>query len=795
MAAPPGPPHPRQRPIGYRRCHLDSRGGDRPPVRVGALAPLAKPTGSGRAERRGEAAGRGAIRARHNRVGRHLEYGQGPQRARGAVPRSAGRHPQERLTAAAILDTGREAAGVCLLPSRKKSSAGDRSCSDASSLHMDLSKLVTWAHSHGAICNQVPAFEGVQGTGHPRKESSLLWMCGAGHAYYWPCRKLDGRSKEVNAGVRKRSASSETSSGTASSDEKRLRMTPSFGRAKASADSTGSCSSSSPGVTQRGDTVCVTHTASAAREAQTRSKPVRAHLAAEHHLPVSSGEVKAGRCEMKLESQENLQMISDEEQCFSGEEMGDTGSQNVLLECPEAVTAAVELQRYPSQRLAFDKPTAAQTSAFVPTEKPLLPPASSPKSSVPIKPESLDSSSLLLGPPNPEWSGTDTWRARNSSGSASPKEHFKRVDVPNAEAEAQCESPASVAFFAFEAMVDVKHQIQLSPPEHGPPGTSSDGAVAVEESEPQGSGPGSHPSTSMSLGSQDANHLPTSSSKSVLDKGEKKRSHKYRNIKVLQDWLLSHHPSETREIYQMPPEELSSYLASFYSSAKKQNGNDFSASSLNFFQLSTDRYLREHNYSYSVVKGEEFRAAQEALKLRQKQLSEKEREGEWSLVERLTEEDLATLRQKGLLSTRHPQGLLSLMLTNIIRGFGAQVHSQSHSLYWGQLVLTQAEGQLEYLEWRDSLSTEPSTEEPRPCLTARPHSPAGCPVQDYKEYAKRRPLDMLHDCDPLYLTPKSLCFIWDQAWFCSKSLSKANLEKLLKVIVEQVRRPGKKQKK
>ncbi|XP_068012322.1 uncharacterized protein KIAA1958 homolog [Melanerpes formicivorus] len=425
-------------------------------------------------------------------------------------------------------------------------------------------------------------------------------------------------------------------------------------------------------------------------------------------------------------------------------------------------------------------------------EKPLLPPAHIPTPPVYIKPESLDSSNLILGAPNPEWPGTDTWTARNSSGAAASKEHCEWVGVSNTAAEAQCESSASVALFPFEAMVDVKHQTQLSPPEHGSLGTSLDGAVAVEETELQGSGQGSHPSTtSMSLRSQSA----TSSSKSVLDAGERKRSRSHGNIKVFKAWLVSHHPSETREIHQMPPEDLNSYLASFYSSAKKQNGSDFSASTLTFLQLSTDRYLREHDYRYSVVKGVEFRAAQEALKLRQQQLSEKEREGEWSLLERLTEDDLATLRQKGLLSRRHPQGLLSLLLTNIIRGFGARVHGQGHTLYWGQLVLTQAEGQLEYLEWRDSLSAEPGPEEPRPRLSARPRGPAGCPVEDYKEYAKRRPLDMLHDYDPLYLTPKPLCSVWDQAWFRSKSLTKGSLEKLLKVITEQVKGPGKKRKK
>ncbi|XP_009951219.1 PREDICTED: uncharacterized protein LOC104347785, partial [Leptosomus discolor] len=278
-------------------------------------------------------------------------------------------------------------------------------------------------------------------------------------------------------------------------------------------------------------------------------------------------------------------------------------------------------------------------------------------------------------------------------------------------------------------------------------------------------------------------------------KWEKKRNRNSSDIKVFKDWLVLHCPLETREIHELPPKELDDYLASFYSSAKRQNGTDFSANSLHFFQKSIERHLRDHDYEYSVVKGLEFRASQEALKVKQQQLSQKEREAEWSLLENLMDKDVETLRRKGLVSQMHPQGLLHLMFTNIVRGFGARTHHQSHNLCWGQLVLGSDEGELEYLEWKDDPSAEVNPGAAGPYLFAKPDTPESCPVAGYKEYARRRPADMLHDHDPLYLAPKPLCSIWDQVWYCRKALAKAKMEKILKVIVQHVKGPVKGSKK
>lgn len=267
------------------------------------------------------------------------------------------------------------------------------------------------------------------------------------------------------------------------------------------------------------------------------------------------------------------------------------------------------------------------------------------------------------------------------------------------------------------------------------------------------------------------------------------------DIKMFKHWLRLHHPSETRKIHTLPPADLDRYLISFFNSAKKQNGMDFSANSLYFFHHSIDRYLKFHNYQYNILRGPEFRASQEAFKLKHWSLNQKGKEEEWSAVENLTDVDVENLHRRRILSKAHPHGLLHLMMTNLIRGFGASTHHQPHQLYWGQVVLRKTKGEMEYLEWKDDLSPGGNEGELNPRLFAKPEDPEKCPVASYKEYARKRPLDMLSDNQPLYLSPKSLCSIWDNVWYSRKALTKAKTDKILKIIMQEVGRAIKKNKK
>ncbi|XP_048783755.1 uncharacterized protein KIAA1958-like isoform X3 [Lagopus muta] len=660
----------------------------------------------------------------------------------------------------------------------------DEACSNASSLCKDLSNLVTWAHTHGTICVHIPALETVQNVGQPHQENSVLWICGAGHAYHWMCEDLRFGSKERNeaAEKRRRQTSFGAPSRGAAVGESRIRMASSFERPPRDSAATGSRGP------QQNDSVCKIRNEPAARPNQRNCKSMQPGSAAEQHLSTATGEIRTDPHEVKLEYSEDLHIISDDEQyALSAENQEERIDQNVLSwSPPEDATAEVGLQMYRDLKTEINKQAVTSTSGFTPMATP-PPPLCCILKSPGRDQKILERSFLSLGPLNPTVSASENSRARDSAGSAAPKEDLELIPISNTEGKAQPEPPAPVMFFELEATVDVQQQIHLSSTECSASGTLdlNDNATegSAEDSRLSGSEQAPHPSASLSPQGRNANQPPESSKTNVLSK----RNRSAASIKVFREWLNVCCPSETREIHKLPPKDLDHYLALFYTSAKKHNGMDFSPGSLRFFQSSIDKYLMEHGYEYSVVKGSEFRASQEALKQKHQLLSQKEREEKWALLENLTDEQVDNLCKKGLLSQTDPQGFLHLMFVNIIRGFGASTHNQGHNLYWGQLVLRRNVAGLEYLEWKHNLNAEEAAGQSAPLLFARPNNPKSCPVQAYKKYAERRPGDMLHDYDPLYLSPRHMCSMWDQVWYSRKSLTKAKMEKMLKVILQQVK--------
>ncbi|XP_061119045.1 uncharacterized protein KIAA1958 homolog isoform X3 [Conger conger] len=63
----------------------------------------------------------------------------------------------------------------------------------------NLSKLVSWAHSHGTICSLIPGLKHLLTEGS-HGNLTAMWGCSAGHAYHWPltatCRGANPNPKD-----------------------------------------------------------------------------------------------------------------------------------------------------------------------------------------------------------------------------------------------------------------------------------------------------------------------------------------------------------------------------------------------------------------------------------------------------------------------------------------------------------------------------------------------------------------------------------------------------------------------
>nr|XP_030112824.3 uncharacterized protein KIAA1958 homolog isoform X2 [Taeniopygia guttata] len=660
----------------------------------------------------------------------------------------------------------------------RSESSSDRRRSSTGSLHTDLSNLVIWAHTHGTICNQIPALEFMQNTDHMNIDNAVLWMCRAGHAYHWHCGESHNRGEEVTEAAerRKRLLSPESSARESSFEEKRLKLTPSpFEMDQRDSESTEPCGRSQEVTEQKADSAYTMN--NEPKGNQNTRKPKTSSSAAQHHFSMSGSRVQTGEQDVKSESDKDTEiLISDEEQCEANEgHRGDRISPDV------SEPSAEELQMQHSQKMALHQPAASQKAAFAPTAKP--PVACAYILQTPVSDsEDLSRNILRLAPSTAAGPTAETSRARSLPGSAAPRVCLKPLPIPSTEAKAQLESQPSVIFFELQTTAAVQ-QLQLSPPERGTPGSSESSAENVGGNS-ETSESGQTPCSSAFWSPE--SHPPAASNGDMLKKQEKKKTSTTGDIKVFEEWLKLHHPSETRKIHTLPPADLDHYLVSFFSSAKKHNGVDFSASSLSLFRCNINRYLRDHNYQYNMVRAPEFRASQEAYKFQQCYLLQKKEE-KWKVVENLTDEDVENLLKKGILSKTDPQGLLHIMFTNLIRGFGANTHCQAYQLYWGQVVLRKTKGEVEYLEWKDDLSPRANEGKLSPRLFAKPEDPESCPVASYKEYARKRPPGMLDDHHPLYLSPKSLYSVWDKVWYSRKALSRGKIDKILEVITQEVR--------
>uniref|UniRef100_A0A673MQJ6 Si:ch211-126i22.5 n=1 Tax=Sinocyclocheilus rhinocerous TaxID=307959 RepID=A0A673MQJ6_9TELE len=267
-------------------------------------------------------------------------------------------------------------------------------------------------------------------------------------------------------------------------------------------------------------------------------------------------------------------------------------------------------------------------------------------------------------------------------------------------------------------------------------------------------------------------------------------------LRNFRDFLVSKYPTETREIYFIPCQELDIYLASFFVDARQRDGSEYEPNSLANYQCGLERYLKEHHYAYSITRDQEFQRSQDALKQKQLELKFKGKGNKPHKSMKLTFADELLLRKRGLLSRFNPEGLLNLVWLNNTKAFGHCTGFHSSTLKWGDVRLLTTETGLECLEWTYQDFNDPNARNRRSTteyrIYATPHAPQTCPVQDYKEYAQRRPQAMLFEDAPFYLSIKPVVNLAALHWYNCQALGKNKLAKMVKTMCEKGNIPGRK---
>ncbi|KAM8983831.1 uncharacterized protein KIAA1958-like [Ara ararauna] len=667
----------------------------------------------------------------------------------------------------------------------------------------NLSKLVSWAHSHGTICSLIPNLKHLLSEGS-HGNLTAMWGCSAGHAYHWPL------AATCRAGSQERVCFQDSRS--FNSDSPSMLGVPSEVQA--------SPLERYPGRPGKAKLDCT----------RTRDSCDFSYCSEPSELgePVEEYEDEATLFDMVCESS-----VTDEDSDFephtqrapAGPRKRLAASQPTAAQAQPADEGGGEvLLKKIKQELPEDYYIVANAELTAGADGPALAltQMSKPKPQAPAGPSCLAPARALpqptVGPdPDPQHPSTSppgpprlvaqrplrgSLASPARGGGSGPVAALQVPATSSNAATAASGKPISIPLSALQlpGQEELPAAEDALPPA---PQAAPGGEVACSPSvsaEPEVSSsqqqPPTVPTTTPEAAAQSIPDQDERAAELSREQNEKTIRSTQTALRNFREFLISKYPSETREIYVIPCKELDAYLASFFVDARQKDGSEYEPNSLANYQCGLERYLKEHRYGYSITRDKEFKRSQEALKQKQIELRCKGKGNKPHKSMKLTFADELILRKRGLLSRYNPEGLLNLVWLNNTKAFGHCTGFHGSTLKWGDIRLRVMETGLEYLEWMGPDSGDINAKSKRGGTDSRvyatQHSPQTCPVQDYKEYAQRRPPAMRYEDAPFYLSIKPVVNLAALHWYNCQALGKNKLAKMVKTMCEKGNIPGRK---
>ncbi|XP_077904098.1 uncharacterized protein KIAA1958 homolog isoform X1 [Ictidomys tridecemlineatus] len=671
----------------------------------------------------------------------------------------------------------------------------------------NLSKLVSWAHSHGTICSLIPNLKHLLSEGS-HGNLTAMWGCSAGHAYHWPL------TATCRAGSQERVCFQDNRS----------------------------FNSDSPSI------IGVPSETQTSPVERYPGRPVKAKLDCNR----TRDSCDFSYCSEPSELDEAVEEYEDENTLFD-------------MVCESSVTdedSDFEPQTQRPQSITRKRPGIVPSSLHSSSQTQMVDECSNDviikkiKQEIPEDYYIVANAELTGGVDGPALSLTQMAKPKSQThagpscvGSAKLISHVTSAINTELDAHGMSASPSVIS----RPVVPKTARVSLASPNRGPTGTHGTNQQVAMQMPVSTSHPNkqiSIPLSALQLPGQDdqvaseefLSHLPSqvsscevalspsvnpepevsssqqqppvaptitteATAQCIPDQDERaaelSREQNEKTIRSTQtalrnfrEFLISKYPSETREIYVIPCKELDAYLASFFVDARQKDGSEYEPNSLANYQCGLERYLKEHRYGYSITRDKEFKRSQEALKQKQIELRCKGKGNKPHKSMKLTFADELILRKRGLLSRYNPEGLLNLVWLNNTKAFGHCTGFHGSTLKWGDIRLRVTETGLEYLEWMGQDTGDLNAKTKRGGTDSRvyatQHAPQTCPVQDYKEYAQRRPPAMRYEDAPFYLSIKPVVNLAALHWYNCQALGKNKLAKMVKTMCEKGNIPGRK---
>ncbi|KAM6228367.1 uncharacterized protein KIAA1958-like [Spheniscus humboldti] len=671
----------------------------------------------------------------------------------------------------------------------------------------NLSKLVSWAHSHGTICSLIPNLKHLLSEGS-HGNLTAMWGCSAGHAYHWPltatCRAgsqervcfQDNRSfnsgspSMVGVPLEMQTSPVERYSGRPEKtnlDCNRTRDSCDFSYCSEPSE-LGEAVEEYEDETTHFDMVCESSVTDEDNDFE--PPPQRAQN--------TSWKRAAGGLSSTSLSGSQAQVINESSNDVIAKKIKQEISEDYYIVANAELTGSVDEPVLSLTQMSKPKPQAHSAPTYIGSLKPtplVIPPPSA----------DLDLQNMSASSPVLSWPAfqkpirvTMTPPARGSASNATSQQVALQMPVSSSNTSKQISILLSALQLPGQEEQAALEEILQPVPNQVPacevtssPSVSAEPEVSSSQQQPNTAPANTTEATAQSIPDQDEKAAELS-----REQNEKTIRSTQTALRNFREFLISKYPSETREIYVIPCKELDAYLASFFVDARQKDGSEYEPNSLANYQCGLERYLKEHRYGYSITRDKEFKRSQEALKQKQIELRCKGKGNKPHKSMKLTFADELILRKRGLLSRYNPEGLLNLVWLNNTKAFGHCTGFHGSTLKWGDIRLRVTETGLEYLEWMGPDNSDMNAKSKRGGTDSRvyatQHSPQTCPVQDYKEYAQRRPPVMRYEDAPFYLSIKPVVNLAALHWYNCQALGKNKLAKMVKTMCEKGNIPGRK---
>ncbi|XP_062905017.1 uncharacterized protein KIAA1958 isoform X5 [Mobula hypostoma] len=668
----------------------------------------------------------------------------------------------------------------------------------------NLSKLVSWAHSHGTICSLIPNLKHLLTEG-AHGNLTAMWGCGAGHAYHWPlavtCRT---GSQDRVCFQDSRSFNSDSSSIIAVSSEaqqspsEKYQSRSSKGKVEFSRNRD-SCDFSYSEHSEVDENV------------EEYDEGDLFHMACESSATDEDSDYESRLQKNTLKRREAGPLLAlDSPNHLSHENSNEVIVKKIKQEGPEdyyiVTNAEIALENENSSVTVRSKPKPGPASYLGPTKSSALLPASH-------MPERTESKAVSIIPPNTTRTmGPKSGKSCTSSqkklndGQGTGQQLVLQMPVSTSGGNQQINIPLSALQLpgqeeqnASEDMgvqlvkTRASSEVSLSPSISAEPEVSSS---QQQSSLLQSLAKDVSVQSSAAALSGKLNRFPTFDGElkelctSAVSANTTKAT--LYSLNVWRYWCVTRELKQYMDITKIPPVKLNELLEDFYVTVKKTDGSDFLATSLHAIRRGLDRVLKNANVGFSIGDAS-FKSSTQKLKDKLRMLNKAGMSGSRSRnIIYFTGQDEEEMWHAGYLGDTNPVALLSVVVKFNSQYFNMRTLQEHVDLMYGDIELLKDAENRPFFARTDMVKRESKLCSNKLCFGQVYHEHSEglkrCPYcLLYKYMYTHRPPSQRDPKSPFYLVARKDFSQLDSVWFEEQRMGLRSLRAVVPKLAKKVR--------